>query len=64
MEDRARDGPTLCMLAMIDAFTRECLTIEVRWRLNNQDVLAVLACLFVARGVPKTLAATMEGSLR
>jgi len=40
------------MLTVIDEFTRECLAIKVKRRLNNQDVLAVLADLMVARGIP------------
>lgn len=40
------------MLTVIDEFTRECLAIDVACRLNSQSVLAVLADLMVARGVP------------
>lgn len=52
VEDRTRDGRKIRMLTVIDEFTRECLAIEVKRRLNSQDVLAVLARLFVGRGVP------------
>lgn len=51
-EDRTRDGRKIRMLTVIDEFTRECLAIEVKRRLDSQDVLAVLARLFVSRGVP------------
>lgn len=51
--DRTRDGRKIRMLTVIDEFTRECLAIEVKRRLNSQDVLAVLARLFLARGVPE-----------
>lgn len=51
--DRTHDGRKIRMLTAIDEFTRECLAIEVKRRLNSQDVLAVLARLFLARGVPE-----------
>lgn len=53
VEDRTRDGRKIRMLTVIDEFTRECLAIEVKRRLNSQDVLAVLAQLFLERGVPE-----------
>ena len=40
------------MLTVIDEFTRECLAIKVKRRLNNQEVLAVLGDLMVQRGAP------------
>ena len=52
VEDRTRDGRKIRMLTVIDEFTRECVAIEVKRRLGSQDVLAVLARLFVSRGVP------------
>jgi putative transposase len=52
VEDRTRDGRKFRMLTVIDEFTRECLAIEVKRRLNSQDVLAVLGRLFISRGVP------------
>lgn len=50
--DRTRDGRAFRMLTVIDEFTRECLAIEVKRKLNNQDVLAVLGRLFLSRGAP------------
>jgi transposase InsO family protein len=41
------------MLVVVDEYTRECLGIEVARKLNSQDVLRVLAGLFVRHGVPK-----------
>ena len=41
------------MLTVIDEFSRECLATGVKRRLNSQDVLAVLARHFLARGVPE-----------
>lgn len=52
VEDRTRDGRKFRMLTVIDELTRECLAIEVKRRLNSQDVLAVLGRLFIDRGVP------------
>ena len=40
------------MLTVIDEFTRECLAIEVARRLRSDDVLQVLAELFVQHGPP------------
>lgn len=52
VQDKTRDGRKFRMLTVIDEFTRECLAIKVKRRLNNQDVLSVLADLMVERGVP------------
>jgi transposase InsO family protein len=52
VENRTRDGRKFRMLTVIDELTRECLAIEVKRRLNSQDVLAVLGRLFISRGVP------------
>ena len=51
--DRTADGKPLRMLTVVDEYTRECLAIEVARRLNSQSVLALLADLFVTRGVPE-----------
>jgi len=50
--DRTADGRKLRMLTVVDEYTRECLAIEVARRLTSQEVLAVLAELFVRRGPP------------
>lgn len=52
VQDRTRDGRKFRMLTVIDEFTRECLAIKVARRLNNKDVLEVLADLMVKRGIP------------
>lgn len=52
VQDKTRDNKRFRMLTVIDEFTRECLAIKVGRRLNSKDVLAVLADLMVARGVP------------
>jgi hypothetical protein len=51
--DRTADGKPLRMLAILDEYTRECLAIEVARWLNSQSVLALLAELFLTRGVPE-----------
>lgn len=53
VQDRTRDGRVLKMLVVVDEFSRECLAIEVARRLKSQDVLAVLADLFVRYGPPE-----------
>ena len=40
------------MLNIVDEFTRECLAIRVKRRLNSIDVIDLLSDLFVLRGVP------------
>jgi transposase InsO family protein len=52
VQDRTRDGRKFRMLTVIDEFSRECLAIEVARRLTADDVLQVLADLFVERGPP------------
>jgi transposase InsO family protein len=51
--ERTRDGRALKLLTVVDEYTRECLAIEVGRALNSEDVLRVLATLFVYRGVPE-----------
>ena len=51
--DRTQDGRAFRMLTIIDEYTRECLAIDVRRKLNSQDVLHVLAKLFVSYGQPQ-----------
>jgi transposase InsO family protein len=53
VQDRTHDGRRIRMLTVIDEHTRECLALPVARRLNSDDVLAVLADLFVERGPPE-----------
>jgi putative transposase len=53
VQDRTRDGKVPRMLVVVDEFTRECLAIRVGRRLGSDEVLEVLAGLFVARGTPE-----------
>jgi putative transposase len=52
VEDRTHDGRKYRMLNVIDEFTRECLAIRVRRRLNAVDVIDVLTDLFILHGIP------------
>jgi transposase InsO family protein len=53
VQDRTRDGKVLRMPVVVDEFTRECLAIRVERRLGSDEVLEVLAGLFVSRGLPE-----------
>ena len=49
---RTDDGKAFRLLNIIDEYTRECLTIEVKSKLTSQDVIDVLFELFIFRGIP------------
>ena len=53
--DRTADGRPVRILALVDAYTRECLSLDVARRLRSDAVLARLAQLFVERGPPAYL---------
>lgn len=53
VQDRTHDGKAFRMLTVIDEYTRECLAIHVRRKLNSQEVLSVLAKLFLRYGPPE-----------
>jgi transposase InsO family protein len=50
--DRTQIGRPIRMLTIIDEYTRECLAIKVKNKLNSIDVIHALADLFLMRGVP------------
>jgi transposase InsO family protein len=50
--DALTDGRRLRILVVVDDFSRECLAILVARRLCSDDVLALLAELFVVHGPP------------
>ena len=52
VQDYTRDGRKFRMLTVIDEFSRECLAIVVARRLTADDVLQVLADLFIEHGPP------------
>jgi putative transposase len=49
---RTHDGRAFRTLNVIDEFTRECLMIRVKRKLNSIDVIDVLTDLFILRGPP------------
>ncbi len=53
VQDRTHDGRAFRMLTVVEEHTRESLAIKVERRLNSQEVLAVLADLFVEHGPPE-----------
>ena len=53
VEARTHDGRKFRMLNVVDEFSRECLAIRVGRRLGSDEVLEVLAGLFVERGAPE-----------
>jgi putative transposase len=49
---RTEDGRAYRTLNIIDEFSRECLAIRVKRKLNSVDVIDVLTDLFIVRGIP------------
>lgn len=49
---RTRDRRAFRLLVIIDEHTRECLAIYAARRITSDDVLGILAQLFVERGAP------------
>lgn len=52
VSDQTHDGRKFKILNIIDEYTRECLVSHVARRIRAQDVILVLADLFLQRGVP------------
>jgi transposase InsO family protein len=50
VHDRTHDGRAFRTLNVIDEYTRECLTIKVKKKLNSIDVIDVLTDLFIMCG--------------
>ena len=53
--DRTHDGKPFRILNVIDEYTRECLASFVARRIRSQDVILVLADLFLKFGVPENI---------
>ena len=49
---RTDDGRAFRTLNLIDEFSRECLEIRVKRKLNSTDVIDTLTDLFILRGIP------------
>lgn len=58
--DCTSEGCSFRMLILIDEHTRECVSIDVGRKLNNEDVLERLSDLFVRRGVPRNVVKSRE----
>ena len=53
MADRTHDGRPFRILNVLDEYTRECLASVVARRMGSQEVILLLAALFVHHGVPQ-----------
>jgi transposase InsO family protein len=53
VQDRTADDRAFRVLAIIDEYTRECLSLDVARSLRSGDVLDRLESLFVQRGTPQ-----------
>jgi transposase InsO family protein len=49
---RTDDGRAFRTLNVLDEFSRECLSVRVKRKLNSTDVVDALTDLFIVRGVP------------
>lgn len=49
---RTDDGRAFRILNILDEYSRECLVIRVKRKLNSTDVIDALTDLFILRGVP------------
>jgi putative transposase len=52
VEDRTEAGRKLRVLTVADEFTRECVAVEVEYRMNARYVADTLLRLFAERGAP------------
>ena len=50
---RTSEGRLVRILAIIDKYTRECLSLYVARRIKHHDVLDNLYELFIRRGIPE-----------
>lgn len=53
VSDRTHDGKPFRILNILDEYSRECLASVVQRRINSQDVILILADLFLKHGCPK-----------
>lgn len=53
VSDQTHDGRKFRILNIIDEFSRECLASFVARRIRSQDVIFILAELFIEHGVPE-----------
>ena len=55
VQARTHDGRAFRLLTVINEYTRECLAIQVARQIRSDDVVQLLADLFVLRGPPEHL---------
>lgn len=53
VSEQTKDGRKFKILNIIDEFTKECLASHVARRIRSQDVIFILADLFLKHGLPK-----------
>jgi len=53
MADRTHDGRPFRILTILDEYTRECLASVVARRMGSQEVILLLADLFLKHGLPQ-----------
>ena len=51
--DRTANGRAFKILAIIDEYTRECLSLVVKRKITSQEVIDKLFDLFILRGIPE-----------
>jgi transposase InsO family protein len=53
VSEQTHDGRKFRILNIIDEFTKECLASFVARRIRSQDVILILADLFIEHGIPE-----------
>lgn len=53
VHDRSHEGHKFRTLNIIDEYTRECLAIRVKRKINSRNVIDALSDLFLSKGIPK-----------
>src|SRR5262245_4920339 len=55
MSDALANGQKLRVLTIVDAYTRECVALEVGAHFRGQDVATILTRVGFTRGLPRTI---------
>ena len=55
MHDRLSNGRKFRLLTVVDAFTRECIALEIAYGFKSMDVITALRRAIARRGKPQTL---------
>jgi putative transposase len=51
--ERTEYGRRIKLLAIVDEYTRECLTIKAEWKIGSEGVIEALESVIQKRGAPK-----------